>query len=76
MQDAEKLELVKKVFRQKLDAVQDWNEFKLLVQDMSKQKFINFIKDGVQLSAEEHRNKASKANNRASSIVSILTELK
>jgi len=75
MQDAEKLELAKKAFRQKLDAIVTWDEFKEFVQDMSKQKFIGLIRDSLQLAVQKHQQTANGHSERANNIGAILSEL-
>jgi len=75
MIDEEKLEETKEAFRRKLDEIETWDDFKILLNNITKQRVINFIKNNLEQSASRYRNIGSNCTGKGNDIDNLVEEV-
>jgi hypothetical protein len=74
MTDEEKLRVSVDAFKQKLDRIQTWDDFKTLLDNITKQQVKNFLKTRLQFSADGYRDGAIYNTNAADDLDDLVTE--
>lgn len=75
MTDEEKLEMTKEAFRRKLDSVATWADFKTLMNNITKQQVINFVKNNLEQNATNYRDAATNCTDKADDIEFLVVEV-
>jgi hypothetical protein len=75
LSDQEKLTAARVAIAMKMDSYKEWSDFKVMLQGLTKQKFINFIKNSIEADATGLRNGVAHQTQRADDLDDISTEL-
>ena len=75
MEDEEKLRLVQDAFERKIREIETWGDFQVLLQNMTKKKVINFVKNNLQQYAQSLRYSANIENTNAEEIDNFIIEI-
>ena len=75
MNDEEKLGMTKEAFIRKIDAIPTWDNFKTLVDNITKQQIINFVKNTLEQDALNYRNSAINYTDKADDIDDLVKEV-
>lgn len=75
MEDEEKLEITKEAFKRKLDAILTWDDFKTLLDNITRQRIINFIKNNLEQEASRQRDLGINFTDKANDIDDLVVEV-
>lgn len=75
MEDEEKLRLTQDAFERKIREIETWEDFKVLLQNITKKKIIVFIKNNLQQHSQNLRDSANTENANAEEIDDFIIEI-
>ena len=75
MEDEEKLDITKEAFKKRIDGIPTWDNFKSLLNSITKQQVINFITANLEHNASRCRSYAADYVNRADDIDDLVEEV-
>ena len=75
MNDEQKLGFTIKAFKGKLESIPDWNTFKTILSNLTKDKIKTFIKGNLQNLQQSHVESANSATETASDLGDLITEV-
>ena len=75
MTDEQKLQETKMAFTSKIDSINDWNTFKTILSNLTKDKIKTFIKGNLQNLQQSHVESANSATETASNLEDLITEV-
>ena len=75
MEDEEKLRLTQDAFERKIREIETWEDFRTLLQNITKKAIINFIKKNLQQHSQDLRYCANTENANAEEIDDFIIEI-
>ena len=75
MEDKEKLEITKGAFMRRIDTIPTWDNFKSLLNSITKQQVINFVKANLEQNASNCRDNATHSRDMAEDIDDLVEEV-
>jgi len=75
MTDDEKLRYAKRAFERKFASIETWNDFKSMVNNITKQRMKNFVRNSLQQAATDSADAAAIQSDKATELNDLVNEV-